>query len=76
MKKGFEMKKITALLIILIIAVIPVTALGAMPLAGDKAPDFSLKSMNGDEVSLSDFKGNVVLIGMFHICVPKLKHLG
>ena len=64
------MKKITAFIIILIIAVIPVTALGARPSAGDKAPDFSLKSMSGDQVSLSDFKGIVVLIGMFHICVP------
>jgi len=70
------MKKITALIIILIIAVIPVSAFSAMLLAGDKAPDFALKSMSGDEVSLSDFKGKVVLIGMFHICVPKLKHLG
>ena len=76
MKKGFEMKKITAFIIILIIALIPVSALGAMPSAGDEAPDFSLKSMNGEQISLSDFKGKVVLIGMFHICVPKLKHLG
>ncbi len=66
------MKNITALIIILIIAVIPVTALGAMPTAGDKAPDFSLKTLDGKEISLSDFKGKVVLIGMFHICVPKV----
>ncbi len=72
MKKGFEMKNIPALIIILIIAVIPVTALGAMPTAGDKAPDFSLKTLDGKEISLSDFKGKVVLIGMFHICVPKV----
>ena len=64
------MKNITALVIILLIAVIPSSALGARPSAGDKAPDFSLKSMSGDQVSLSDFKGKVVLIGMFHICVP------
>ena len=61
------MKNITALIIILIIAVIPVTALGAMPTAGDKAPDFSLKTLDGKEISLSDFKGKVVLIGIFHI---------
>jgi len=26
--------------------------------------------MDGKEVALSNFKGKVVLIGMFHICVP------
>ena len=40
------------------------------PSPGDQAPDFSLKSMEGKEVALSNFKGKVVLIGMFHICVP------
>ena len=64
------MKKIIAFIIILLVAVIPISALAAMPSAGDEAPDFSLKSMNGEQVSLSDFKGKVVLIGMFHICVP------
>ena len=69
------MKNITALIIILLIAVIPVSALGAMPSAGDKAPDFSLKSIDGRQISLSDFKGKVLLIGMFHICVPKMKQI-
>ena len=40
------------------------------PSPGDQAPEFSLKSMEGKEVALSNFKGKVVLIGMFHICVP------
>ena len=40
------------------------------PGPGDKAPDFSLKTLDGNEISLSDMKGKVVLIGMFHICVP------
>ena len=42
----------------------------AAPKVGDKAPGFSLVSQNGQKVSLEDFKGKVVLIGMFHICVP------
>jgi len=42
----------------------------AAPKAGDTAPGFSLVSLNGKKISLSDFKGKVVLIGMFHICVP------
>ena len=64
------MKKITALIIILLVAVIPSSALGARPSAGDKAPDFLLKTLDGKQISLSNFKGKVVLIGMFHICVP------
>ena len=31
-------------------------------MTGRKAPDFSLKSLGGDEVSLADFKGQVVLL--------------
>jgi len=45
-------------------------AIASSPKAGDSAPDFSLTSINGKKVSLSDFKGKVVLMGMFHICVP------
>ncbi len=45
-------------------------AMAKAPVAGDKAPDFSIQSMDGKSVSLSDFKGKVVLVGMFHICVP------
>ncbi|HAX46091.1 MAG TPA: hypothetical protein DCX78_04585 [Nitrospina sp.] len=44
-----------------------------VPLAGDLAPDFSLTSVTGEKVTLSDFKGKVVLLGMFHICVPCMK---
>ena len=40
------------------------------PKPGDKAPGFSLVSVDGKKVSLADFQGKVVLIGMFHICVP------
>lgn len=45
-------------------------AVAAVPVPGDKAPDFSLKTLDGKRVSLSDMAGKVVLIGMFHICVP------
>ena len=44
-----------------------------VPVAGDRAPDFSLTSVTGEKVALSDLKGKVVLIGMFHICVPCMK---
>ena len=62
------MPKIFFSLIIMILMSCPVFA-GA-PSPGDQAPEFSLKSMEGKEVALSNFKGKVVLIGMFHICVP------
>ena len=42
----------------------------ASPKAGDSAPDFSLNSITGGKHTLSDLKGKVVLVGMFHICVP------
>ncbi len=57
-------------LALIIIALWSVAGYAAVPLPGQKAPEFSLKSMDGENVSLSDFKGRVVLIGMFHICVP------
>ena len=44
-----------------------------VPLSGDPAPDFSLTSVTGEKVVLSDMKGKVVLLGMFHICVPCMK---
>ena len=36
----------------------------------NRPPEFSLMSMDGKKVALSDYKGKVVVIGMFHICVP------
>ena len=44
--------------------------LAKTPDSGDKAPDFSLVAVNGEKISLSGLKGKVVLMGMFHICVP------
>lgn len=64
------MKKFIASIIFVIFIVTPVCSFAAMPSSGDQAPEFSLESMDGKEVALSNFKGKVVLIGMFHICVP------
>ena len=44
-----------------------------VPIAGDQAPNFSLTSVDGKKITLSDLKGKVVLVGMFHICVPCMK---
>lgn len=62
------MRKIYISLVVLLLGVVPAFAGAISP--GEQAPEFSLKSMEGNQVALSDFKGKVVLIGMFHICVP------
>ena len=39
---------------------------------GEPAPQFSLTSITDESVSLSDSKGKVVVLGLFHICEPCL----
>ena len=39
--------------------------MGQVPEVGDLAPDFTLQQLEGDYVSLSDFRGKVVLINFF-----------
>ena len=46
------------------------TAIAAVPMVGDRAPDFTLASVNGEKISLSQHKGSVVVLGLFHICDP------
>ncbi len=62
------MRKTMSFLIILLLLASPVSA-GA-PVSGDKAPNFTLSSLDGEKFSLDALKGKVVLVGMFHICVP------
>ena len=59
----------TLLIFLLFLAFAPAAWAGA-PKTGDVAPDFSLQTVDGKPVTLSSLKGKVVLIGMFHICVP------
>lgn len=39
---------------------------------GEPAPDFALTGLDGQPVSLEQFKGKVVVLGLFHICQPCL----
>jgi cytochrome c biogenesis protein CcmG/thiol:disulfide interchange protein DsbE len=39
---------------------------------GEAAPDFSLTGLEGQAVSLQQYKGKVVVLGLFHICEPCL----
>ncbi len=60
---------ISALLLICLL--ISSVAIAAVLKIGDKAPSFSLTSMIGEKISLSDAKGSkVVILGLFHICEP------
>ncbi len=58
------------LILFLISFLLMVNIAWSAPKPGDKAPGFFLISVDGKNVSLDEFKGKVVLIGMFHICVP------
>ncbi|MFQ5482724.1 MAG: peroxiredoxin family protein [Nitrospinaceae bacterium] len=62
------MNKIFGILVFL--GLLGAPAWASMPGAGDAAPGFSLVSVDGKAISLEAFKGKVVLVGMFHICVP------
>lgn len=62
------MRNFIPILLIIIFLAHPAWAAG--PKAGDAAPDFSLNALTGGKHTLSDLKGKVVLVGMFHICVP------
>ncbi len=63
----------TLVLAFLSILLLAQNAYAKVPLADDPAPNFSLISVAGKKVTLSDLKGKVVLVGMFHICVPCMK---
>jgi cytochrome c biogenesis protein CcmG/thiol:disulfide interchange protein DsbE len=39
---------------------------------GDPAPNFTLETIDGKTVSLSQHKGKVIVLGLFHICEPCL----
>lgn len=43
----------------------PAAALPAEPVAGARAPDFTLTDLNGENVSLSDLRGQVVLLNFW-----------
>ena len=43
---------------------------GGLFKVGEKAPAFALTSITGETVGLDNYKGKVVVIGLFHICEP------
>jgi len=54
------------------LAVATTTLAGGFFKVGEPAPPFSLISVKGERVSLQDLRGQVVVLGLFHICEPCL----
>ncbi len=63
-------KKFFIIVLLIGVVVFSGVANAAVPMVGDKAPDFSLTSVQGEKVTLSQYKGSVVVMGLFHICAP------
>ena len=64
MKKHF-------IVLIFIFAVLALTSCGPNLIAiGEKAPNFALRNLNGEEVSLSDQRGKAVLLNFWGVWCP------
>jgi len=67
------MKRNFVLLLFATLLVVPVIGFGkGFFKVGQEAPTFSLTSLHGENVSLADLRGKVVVLGLFHICEPCL----
>jgi cytochrome c biogenesis protein CcmG/thiol:disulfide interchange protein DsbE len=66
MKRTIQILSVPVLVTLLAGAV----AAGSFFKIGEKSPDFTLTSLNGEQVSLESLKGKVVVLGLFHICEP------
>jgi peroxiredoxin len=61
---------------VLLFTLLCLTPVGVVAIeTGAKAPDFKLKNLAGQEVSLSDFKGRVVLLKLATTWCPTCKQL-
>ncbi|MBI5144397.1 MAG: redoxin domain-containing protein [Candidatus Omnitrophica bacterium] len=66
--KNFKIAKI--LMLALALFVTGACSRGGATEVGEEAPDFSLQDINGNTVSLSDFKGKVVILDFFASWCP------
>ena len=66
------MKRQLVLTLTLSIAMITTASAAGFFKVGEPAPSFSLTSVTGEPVSLKDFQGKVMVLGLFHICEPCL----
>lgn len=65
-------RHICLLAVTLSLAMVTMAWAGGFFKVGEPAPSFSLTSVTGEPVSLKDFQGKVVVLGLFHICEPCL----
>lgn len=59
------MKGLKSSLLGIILGVIATTSLAASDLAGQMAPDFALRSASGENLRLSEYRGDVVMINFW-----------
>ena len=57
--------KMKNILLGLVFGVFVATSLAASDLAGQSAPDFALKSSNGENLRLSEYRGDVVMVNFW-----------
>lgn len=69
MKRNIHQVLIVA---ILILSASLIVHAGSFFKVGEAAPNFSLTGLDGHTLSLDQFKGKVVVLGLFHICEPCL----
>ena len=60
------------LLFVVLLIQVPLLHAKGLFKTGDQAPDFTLETIDGQTMSLSQYKGKVVILGLFHICEPCL----
>ena len=65
---------LTSIVILAVLAVILNGCKSKEPEAGNKTPEFTLKSFEGEEVSLSDYKGKIVVLEWFNDECPFVKY--
>lgn len=67
------MNRLCYSLIIALLVIVPgISIAKSFFKVGQEAPTFTLTSLSGEKVTLSDLRGKVVVLGLFHICEPCL----
>lgn len=75
------MKQLLPLFLVIVFSLVLVSACGggtttSCPRIGDKAPDFTLPGLDGNNVSLSDFSGQPVIINTWSVsCIECKKEM-
>src|SRR5438477_11016080 len=69
---AFARKHCYSIMLLVVVLLVEVPLLHAKGLfkMGDPAPNFTLETLDGQTISLSQYKGKVVVLGLFHICEP------